>query len=323
MTSDADGKPVESLVLVSLSMGEIWLGGECSGQREGALWEVKVQDDAEMFSPGLLSMHVSAEGYVGKSVSLAGIPFVDDVMSVAVSLQPFPPERQVYGRLLDPEGRPVGHGFISCWPASMRMSEAYEEGALISQSTLKDGSFRFNHPAALKEDPPFLLWVDDAGEGDGLGGVFLTPHIAKAGAEAILRIEAAVETISGRVLDAEGAPAVRATVSARFEGLEEKYLGPRDGEIFAGRSEEHRRDFGARWRRAKTDAEGRFVLRGLQAGMKGRVTAEPAPRPTPGRGPGIYREEGAPIRGWTGVAAGASDLEIRLGEGEDLRPCQK
>jgi hypothetical protein len=116
----------------------------------------------------------------------------------------------VRGRVLDPEGKPVGG-------ARVQLSPTYQRGPGPARTAVSgaDGRFQFLVPRSDSDRGPFVrLQVVGTADGFGLGWVNLTPP--KADGDVTLQMVKDVP-ITGRIIDPEGRPIAGATL--RLLGL--------------------------------------------------------------------------------------------------------
>ncbi len=187
----------------------------------------------------------------------------------------------VEGDVTDPEGRPVG-GF------RLRTSTRHADSTIGSATDVVGGHFRIPAPAVQTTGS---WWMSiTAVRGEGGTPLDVLPVVVDSVPAASVRIRlATAHAIAGRVLGEDGSPVAGAILDAVPEGAVSPAL--------------HRAAL-ATWM-ATSGPDGAFRVTGLPAGR--------ALLRVGGRGP--YLRTPAPVP----VEAGASDIEIRLARGREIR----
>jgi RNA polymerase sigma factor (sigma-70 family) len=216
---------------------------------------------------GALMHHPSASGEPppGGQKSEAGSPKKGPATAKPSAAEKLPEAVEVQGRVVDPDGKPLGRAALFLWTPGAREASRRPRGR-----TSADGRFRITVPGAELRGPAVLLATAD---GYGVDWAEMPPSIGKVSAVA-LRLTRDDVPVLGRLLDLQGRGI--AGVEVRVRRIEKR---ADDGDLaeFVAIKQQWARGKHVLGRATKslgaealpaatsaiTDAEGRFRLTGL------------------------------------------------------------
>ena len=222
----------------------------------------------------LLSSLAAGAGFVAQAIARqAGKPDLHPSAAQTDDANPRPaPGRMfVVGRVLDPQGTPVPDAAIMIYAANRILSRDPYDGLnlLTLGRASSDSVGRFQIDAARTwSSRHFRAGAVALAPGYGAAWIDLDPDAERPGADIMLRPE---QVISGHLVDLNGQPARGVTVVVQSMGLAtERRRGYRVIETAEGPYfwHPHQSQIPAWPRPVKTDADGRYTVRGVGRGIR-------------------------------------------------------